>query len=546
MAWSGTIDMGSSKAWSGYIYWEVTSQGSNYSNLRATVYTKKTDGYKTSGNTYFQGSLYVAGKTGNFSYAQEETSDSWRYSIDATVNHDGNGDASAWIEASVSGPSGCSLSGVTLSGEGRAYLPHITQYYTISYNANGGSGAPGNQTKTEGVNLALSSTVPSKPGYDFLGWSTSSTATTATWGAGGTYTSNSSATLYAVWRIKTYTVSYDANGGSNAPGNQTKTHGVNLTLSSSKPTRTGYNFSRWNTNSAGTGTNYYPGGTYTANASVTLYAIWTAITYTVSYDANGGSGAPGNQTKTYGVNLTLTSAKPSRTGYTFARWNTAAAGNGTNYYSGGTYSGNAALKLYAIWTANSYSIKFNANGGTGTMADQGMTYGTAANLKSNAFTRAGHSFLGWATSSAGGVVYKNGASVSNLVSTAGGSITLYAVWSINAITITFDAATNGGTSEETSRNINYGYAIGNLPTATRPYYKFSGWFTEPSGGTKVTAATTFTASATLYAQFAIDASTKVKISGQWEPGIPYVKVNGVWRKGYAWVKAKGSWKQGIG
>ena len=396
MAWSGTIDMGSSKAWSGYIYWEVTSQGSNYSNLRATVYTKKTDGYKTSGNTYFQGSLYVAGKTGNFSYAQEETSDSWRYSIDATVNHDGNGDASAWIEASVSGPSGCSLSGVTLSGEGRAYLPHITQYYTISYNA------------------------------------------------------------------------------------------------------------------------------------------------------NGGSGAPGNQTKTYGVNLTLTSAKPSRTGYTFARWNTAAAGNGTNYYSGGTYSGNAALKLYAIWTANSYSIKFNANGGTGTMADQGMTYGTAANLKSNAFTRAGHSFLGWATSSAGGVVYKNGASVSNLVSTAGGSITLYAVWSINAITITFDAATNGGTSEETSRNINYGYAIGNLPTATRPYYKFSGWFTEPSGGTKVTAATTFTASATLYAQFAIDASTKVKISGQWEPGIPYVKVNGVWRKGYAWVKAKGSWKQGIG
>ena len=418
--------------------------------------------------------------------------------------------------------------------------------YTVSYNANGGSGAPGSQTKYHDTALTLSWDRPTRPGYNFLGWNTYSSATSASYSPGSTYNSNSSVTMYAVWQRITYTVSYDANGGSGAPGSQTKYHGENLTLSSAKPYKTGHYFKEWNTSSTGNGTTYQPGATYSGNAGLILYAIWIAETYPVVFKSNGGGSPPASQVKTYGQTLTLTTVKPVRTGYTFLRWNTSENGTGTNYSPGASYSGNSPLTLYAIWSANSYSIKFNANGGTGTMADQGMTYGAAANLKSNAFTRAGHSFLGWATSSAGGVVYKNGASVSNLVSTAGGSITLYAVWSINAITITFDAAINGGTSEETSRNINYGYAIGNLPTATRPYYKFSGWFTEPSGGTKVTAATTFTASTTLYAHFAIDASTKVKIGGQWKPGIPYVKVNGVWRKGYAWVKAKGSWKQGIG
>ena len=71
--------------------------------------------------------------------------------------------------------------------------------YTISYNANGGSGAPGNQTKTWGTNLTLSSTIPTKSGYTFLGWATSSSATTAQYAAGGTYTANADVLLYAVW-----------------------------------------------------------------------------------------------------------------------------------------------------------------------------------------------------------------------------------------------------------------------------------------------------------------------------------------------------------
>lgn len=228
------------------------------------------------------------------------------------------------------------------------------------------------------------------------------------------------------------------------------------------------------------------------------------------------------------------------------RWNTSENGTGTNYSPGASYSGNSPLTLYAIWSANSYSVKFNKNGGSGSMSDQNMVYDKAVNLTANAFSWAGHTFLGWATTATGSVVYKDGASVSNLVSTSGGSITLYAVWSINAITITFDAVTNGGSTSETSRSINYGYAIGTLPTATRQYYKFSGWFTAPTGGTKVTASTTFTAATTLYAQFVIDASVKAKVGSQWKPGIPYVKVNGVWKKGYAWAKTPVGWKQGHG
>lgn len=344
----------------------------------------------------------------------------------------------------------------------------------------------------------------------------------------------------------TYTVSYNANGGSGAPGSQTKYHGENLALSSTKPYKTGHYFKEWNTSSAGNGTPYQPGATYSSNAALTLYAIWVAETYPVTFQANGGSSPPASQVKTYGQTLTLTTAKPVRTGYTFLRWDTSQTGNGTSYSPGAPYTGNTALKLYAIWSANSYSIKFNKNGGSGNMTDQSMVYDRSGNLKKNEFFWAGRTFLGWSKSPTGGVDFNDCASVSNLVTSAGGSITLYAVWSINSILIKFDAATNGGYSSETSRSINYGSALGNLPIAARPYYKFSGWFTAPTGGTKITPTTTFTSDATIYAQFVIDASVKVKVGGQWKPGIPYVKVNGAWKKGYAWAKTAAGWKQGHG
>ena len=145
-----------------------------------------------------------------------------------------------------------------------------------------------------------------------------------------------------------YSVSYNANGGSGAPGGQTKWYGENLTLQSGEPTRTNYVFKNWNTKADGSGTTYNKGATYTANAAITLYAQWYPP-YTITYNANGGAGAPGNQTKIYNTTLKLTTAKPTRAGWTFKEWNTVAGGTGTPYPSGSNYIANAAATLYAQW-----------------------------------------------------------------------------------------------------------------------------------------------------------------------------------------------------
>ena len=146
-----------------------------------------------------------------------------------------------------------------------------------------------------------------------------------------------------------YTVSFNANGGTGAPSPQTKWYGTNLTLSSTKPTKTGYSFTKWNTKSDGSGISYYPGGTYSSNSGATLYAIWTPNTYTVSYNLNGGTGSISNQTKIHDQTLTLTSTKPSRTNYEFVGWNTQSNGSGTTYLPGSSYTSNGEIVLYAIW-----------------------------------------------------------------------------------------------------------------------------------------------------------------------------------------------------
>lgn len=149
--------------------------------------------------------------------------------------------------------------------------------YKISYNANGGSGAPSQQTKWHGTNITLSSTKPSRTGYTFKGWATSASGSVA-YAAGATYSSNAAVTLYAVWQKITYAVKYNANGGSGAPSQQTKSYGTTLKLSTTKPTKTNYTFKGWAKSATGS-VAYAAGANYTANAAITLYAVWE-LTYT--------------------------------------------------------------------------------------------------------------------------------------------------------------------------------------------------------------------------------------------------------------------------
>ena len=163
--------------------------------------------------------------------------------------------------------------------------------------------------------------------------------------------------------IPNYTIMYNANNGSGAPSSQTKVQNVDVTLSTTVPTRSGYQFAGWNTSANGSGTSYAAGAVYSENSNVTLYAQWKQV-FTITYNANGGSGAPSDQSKVQGDTITLSTNKPTKTGNTFTGWNTSSGGSGTSYAAGATYSADSSITLYAQWKPNVVTIKFNINRGT--------------------------------------------------------------------------------------------------------------------------------------------------------------------------------------
>lgn len=223
---------------------------------------------------------------------------------------------------------------ITISSMTLTVVTSETDYsYTLSYNANGGSGAPSAQTGSNtatspSYTFTVSNTAPTRTGYTFLGWSTSSSATAASYYGGSsiTVTSNGTTTLYAVWQINTYTVSYNKGSyGTGTNTTDTKTYNVNLTLKGAIFTRAGYEQVGWSTSDGGAQA-YAVGGTYTANAAVTLYPVWSATTSTIT-TTNGTLGT--QQT------ITITRYNSSYThtlSYAYgAATGTIATGVGTSY-----------------------------------------------------------------------------------------------------------------------------------------------------------------------------------------------------------------------
>ena len=174
----------------------------------------------------------------------------------------------------------------------------------------------------------------------------------------GTDYATTTVTVPAVAR-PTYTVSYNANGGSGAPSNQTKQHDITLTLSSVKPTRSGYEFAGWGTSATDTGVKYSAGGQYTGNANITLYAIWTNVAkMTLAYNANGGSGAPSSQTHLINTVSKISGVAPTRNNYVFLGWSTSSTATKPTYIINGQYTNNsftngATVTLYAVWAKKS-------------------------------------------------------------------------------------------------------------------------------------------------------------------------------------------------
>ena len=162
----------------------------------------------------------------------------------------------------------------------------------------------------------------------------------------------------------------------------------------------------------------------------------TSVPYTVAFNANGGTGSMANLSFAAGATKALTINTFTRTGYIFVGWATSASATTSTYDDGQsvkdlTTTSGATVTLYAVWQANAYTIKFNKNGGTGTMPNLAMTYDVAKALTANAFQRANYKFVGWATSaSATTATYSNKQSVSNLTATPDGTVNLYAVWKL--------------------------------------------------------------------------------------------------------------------
>lgn len=235
------------------------------------------------------------------------------------------------------------------------------------YKGTGISSVSGGGTYVYGAWATISATCST--GYDFNYWSNSSSSSSS---FGVKVTSDLSYTAYG--KPQTYTVSYNANGGTGAPGNQIKTYGYVLTLSSQKPTRTGYIFNYWDGSDGGT---YYPGSSFGTDADTVLTAHWTPITYYVSYNKNKPgkashdvSGIMTNSKHAYdngisgnGYSNCLSSNQFSLKGWSFKNWNTKADGTGVSYSNNSniknlTKKNGEVVTLYAQWEPNIYMLLF--------------------------------------------------------------------------------------------------------------------------------------------------------------------------------------------
>lgn len=244
----------------------------------------------------------------------------------------------------------CSSSGGETGG-GETPTPTT---YTVKYDANGGTGAPSNQTKKQGESLTISTAKPTKTGYTFTSWNTKKDGTGTKYDIGASYTTDADLTLYAQYKKNTvtYTVKYDANGGDNAPKDQTKTKGKELVLSTTVPTKEGYKFVNWNTKKDGTGTSYNAGSKYTTEASITLYAQYEKelneeeTKYTITFYTNDGTTEKSTKVVNKG-NKVVKPEDPTREGYTFDGWYDKKE-NGKEYDF--TKEVTSDISLYAYWS----------------------------------------------------------------------------------------------------------------------------------------------------------------------------------------------------
>ena len=400
--------------------------------------------------------------------------------------------------------------------------------YTITFAPNGGSVTPTSKTFT--INDSISLPTPTRTGYTFSGWKVTEKADVSNWTLNDVYTGTSipagkygNVTVTAQWTANKITVKFSGNGATGgATADQQFTYdsaqalrangftraytvtyngnfsGKTPTLGATSQTAT-YTFKNWNNAAAGNG----------------------SYTYTNGQTVTNPNGATSGTTYLYAQWNSASVKLPTATlpGYTFLGWYDAATGGNKIGDAGDSYTPTAAKTLYAHWTANKITVKFDGNGSTGgSMTDQQFTYDTAQALKSNGFSRAytvtyNGNFSGktptlGATSQTATYTFKNW----NNTAAGNGSHTY-----TNGQTVTNP---NGATSGTTYLYAQWNSASVKLPTATLPGYTFLGWYDAAVGGNKIGDAGnsyTPTAAKTLYAHWQANKIT-VKFSGNGSTG----------------------------
>jgi uncharacterized repeat protein (TIGR02543 family) len=423
--------------------------------------------------------------------------------------------SAGWITISTSSPSNFTIKASSnTTGKGRigyVYVKRqgsvVTTYKIVqSGSTNLSVGIAKGSTSTYGKNSNQSISVSGswitiyRPNdYNFrIDYSANTTGSTRT---GYVYVKEDSTTFttYKITQSSSVTVTYDKNGGGSS---FTRTISYGSTYGKvDNPTRTGYNFAGWYTAKSG-GTQVTETTKMTSTANHTLYAHWTAKSYTVSFNSQGGTSVSSKTVYYDGTYGSLTN--PTKTGYTFAGWYTAASG-GSQVISSTKVTLTANQVLYAHWTANSYTVSFNSQGGS-SVSSKTVTYGSKYGTLSSP-TKTGYTFAGWYTAASGG----SQVSSSTTVSTASNH-TVYAHWTANKYTVTYDK--NGGSGDNYSRSIAYGSIYGKTDNPTRTGYTFTGWYTAKSGGSQVTESTLMSTANnhTLYARWVAKTYTITFIS----------------------------------
>ncbi len=357
---------------------------------------------------------------------------------------------------------------------------------TVTFNANNGSDKTIIQHVLPNENTNLAPNKFSYGNYIFGCWNTMADGTGDSYEDNATINIKEDLVLYARWIKKSYEVTFNVNNGLWEDGtNDDKVVNIFKYIDENKELKlnassipsinpvNGYKGS-WDTK---------PDTVNVLTENKTYTYTFEPIEYTVEYYPNGGVGTMDDQSRKYDDKAPLTTNAFTLDGYTFTGWNTVADGSGTSYadeeVNNLSSTDGETVTLFAQWQANKYTVKFDSNGGVGTMDDQSRTYSDGVALTTNTFTFEGKTFNGWNTAADGSGTSYADEEVNNLSSTEGDTVTLYAQWTTNTYTVSWK--NYDGTVLETDTDVAYGSTPtydGETPIKEKEgnkEYTFSGW-----------------------------------------------------------------------